>query len=276
MKPAVILIGPQLGENIGTVARAMLNFGLGDLRLVNPRKGWDVSRALKASAGADVVVENRKTFTSTADALLDLGYVVATTARSRDMVKPVVTPAKTAERIHFHAAENVKSGLMFGPERTGLDNDDISLCDAICTVPLNPDFSSLNLAQAVLLMSYVWFGLQDATPEESLLMPETRPANRGELAGMFMHLENALDEAGFLSPPEKKPAMARNIRNMLMRTKMTEQDVRTFRGMINALLRWPRGARDGEMKARVLAISRGDPDPERENQGGEKNRGKRP
>ena len=261
MKPAVILIGPQLGENIGTVARAMLNFGLEDLRLVNPRKGWDVERAIKASAGADKVVENRKTFTTTTEAIADLGYIVATTARSRDMVKTVLTPDKTAQMIYSHAEESVQSGLMFGPERTGLDNDDITLCDAICTVPLNPEFSSLNLAQAVLLMSYVWSGYKNDTPEEVLVMPETRPANRGELSGMFMHLENALDEAGFLSPSEKKPAMARNIRNMLMRTKMTEQDVRTFRGMINALLRWPRGARDSEMKARVLAISRGDPDP---------------
>ncbi len=136
MKPAVILIGPQLGENIGTVARAMLNFGLEDLRLVNPRHGWDVDRAIKASAGADKVVENRKTFTTTAEAIADLGYIVATTARSRDMVKTVLTPEKTAEKIYSHAAEGVKSGLMFGPERTGLDNDDISLCDAICTVPL--------------------------------------------------------------------------------------------------------------------------------------------
>ena len=261
MKPAVILVGPQLGENIGTVARAMLNFGLEDLRLVNPRHGWDVDRAIKASAGADKVVENRKTFTTTAEAIADLGYIVATTARSRDMVKTVLTPEKTAEKIYSHASEGVKSGLMFGPERTGLGNDEISLCDAICTVPLNPDFSSLNLAQAVLLMSYVWSNYKDDTAAEVLLMTDTRPANRGELSGMFTHLENALDEAGFLAPPEKKPAMARNIRNMLMRTKMTEQDVRTFRGMINSLLRWPRGAKDSEMKARVLAISRGDPDP---------------
>ncbi|MEC8476876.1 MAG: RNA methyltransferase, partial [Pseudomonadota bacterium] len=206
MKPAVILIGPQLGENIGTVARAMLNFGLEDLRLVNPRHGWDVDRAIKASAGADKVVENRKTFMTTAEAIADLGYIVATTARSRDMVKTVLTPEKTAKKIYTHAAEGVKSGLMFGPERTGLDNDDISLCDEICTVTLNPDFSSLNLAQAVLLMCYVWSNYKDDTEAEVLLMTDTRPANRGELLGMFAHLENALDEAGFLAPPEKKPA----------------------------------------------------------------------
>ena len=135
MKPAVILIGPQLGENIGTVARAMLNFGLEDLRLVNPRKGWDVERAIKASAGADKVVKNRKTFTTTAEAITDLGYIVATTARSRDMVKTVLTPDKTAQMIYSHAAESVQSGLMFGPERTMISP--FVMLYALCRLILN-------------------------------------------------------------------------------------------------------------------------------------------
>jgi tRNA/rRNA methyltransferase len=179
------------------------------------------------------------------------------------MVKTVLTPEKMAEDLHRTAQSGAATGLMFGPERTGLDNDDITLCDAICMVPLNPDFSSLNLAQAVLLTAYVWHSHTDTTPAKVDKTPDTRRANREELTGMFMHFENALDEAGFLSPPEKKPAMARNIRNMLMRADLTEQDVRTFRGIINALLRWPRGARDSEMKARVLAISKGQADPGR-------------
>jgi tRNA/rRNA methyltransferase len=154
-----------------------------------------------------------------------------------------------------------KSGVLFGPERTGLDNEDISLADAICRVPLNPDFSSLNLAQAVLLIGYEWFQAGDATPPAQLPVPNTRPATRAEVHAMFAHFEAALDAAGFLAPPEKKPAMARNLRNMFHRASLTEQDVRTFRGVINALLRWPRGANDRRIKPRVAAISKGATDP---------------
>ena len=261
--PAIILFGSQLGENIGTVARAMLNFGLTDLRLVNPRDGWQYERALKASAGASALIENHKLYDNLAEATQDLGFLVATTARSRDMVKPVLTPQKVAAEMRSRQAEtpNLQSGILFGPERTGLDNEDISLSDAICRVPLNPEFSSLNLAQAVLLLGYEWFQADDTTPEVQQDTPDTRPATRGEVNGMFTHLETALDAAGFLAPPEKAPAMARNIRNMLHRASLTEQDVRTFRGMINALLRWPRGAQDAELKPRVAAISRGETDP---------------
>lgn len=261
--PAIILVGSQLGENIGTVARAMLNFGLTDLRLVNPRDGWHYDRALKASAGASALIENHRLFDSLAAASEDLGFLVATTARTRDMVKPVLTPQKVAHETRARQADisGPQSGIVFGPERTGLDNEDISLCDAICRVPLNPDFSSLNLAQAVLLLGYEWYQADDETADVQNDMPDTRPATRGELNGMFTHLENALDAAGFLAPPEKAPAMARNIRNMLHRAGLTEQDVRTLRGMINALLRWPRGAQDKLLKPRVAAISRGEPDP---------------
>ena len=261
--PAIILVGSQLGENIGTVARAMLNFGLTDLRLVNPRDGWQYERALKASAGASALIENHRLYESVAAATEDLGFLVATTARSRDMVKPVLTPQKVAAEMRQRQKGNpeLQSGILFGPERTGLDNDDISLSDAICRVPLNPAFSSLNLAQAVLLLGYEWYQAADETPEIRHEMPDTRPATRGEVNGMFTHLETALDAAGFLAPPEKAPAMARNIRNMFHRAGLTEQDVRTFRGMINALLRWPRGAQDVELKPRVAAISRGEADP---------------
>lgn len=258
LKPAVILVRPQLGDNIGTVARAMLNFGLTDLRLVNPRKGWDLERAIKAASGADIVIENRQEFTSTPEAIADLNYIIATTARPRDMVKTMLTPEKVAVEIIAQAALGEKTGLLYGPERTGLHNDDIALSDAICRVPVNPEFSSLNLAQAVLLTAYIWYQMTDETPEVIEHFPNTRRASRAELMGMFGHLENALDHAGFLSPPEKKPAMVRNIRNMFVRTDMTEQDIRTFRGMINALLRWPRDGRDSELRQRVLSISRGD------------------
>ena len=263
LAPAIILVGAQLGENIGTVARAMLNFGLTDLRLVSPRPGWQTERAIKASAGAEALIENHHLFDTVAEATADLGYVVATTARQRDMVKPVVTPAAMASAMRARQSEHYpQSGILFGCERTGLDNDDISLADAICSVPLNPDFSSLNLAQAVLLMAYEWFQTADATPSEQLELHDARPAKRGEINAMFEHLESALDAAGFLAPPEKKPAMARNIRNIFNRSALTEQDVQTLRGIVNALLRWPRGAQDKALKPRVAAISRGLPDPE--------------
>ena len=263
LSPAIILVGAQLGENIGTVARAMLNFGLTDLRLVSPRPGWQMERAIKASAGAEALIENHRLFDTVGEATADLGYVAATTARQRDMVKPVVTPAAMAGAMRARQSENhPQSGILFGCERTGLDNDDISLADAICSVPLNPDFSSLNLAQAVLLMGYEWFQTADATPREQFELHDARPATRGEINAMFAHLESALDAAGFLAPPDKKPAMARNIRNIFNRSTLTEQDVQTLRGIVNALLRWPRGARDKALKPRVAAISRGLPDPE--------------
>jgi len=263
LAPAIILVGAQLGENIGTVARAMLNFGLTDLRLITPRPGWQMERAVKASAGAEALIENHRLFDTVEAATADLGYVVATTARQRDMVKPVVTPAAMATAMRARQSEShPQSGILFGCERTGLDNDDISLADAICSVPLNPAFSSLNLAQAVLVMGYEWFQSADVTPDERLELHDARPATRGEINAMFAHMEAALDAAGFLAPPEKKPAMARNIRNIFNRAALTEQDVQTLRGIINALLRWPRDARDKALKPRVAAISRGLADPE--------------
>ena len=261
--PAIILVGAQLGENIGTVARAMLNFGLTDLRLVSPRPGWQMERAVKASAGAETLIENHRLFDTVAEASADLGFVVATTARLRDMVKPVLTPAEMAAQMRARQNEtHPQSGILFGCERTGLDNDDISLADAICRVPLNPEFSSLNLAQAVLLMGYEWYQTDDVTPPSQLDMHDARPATRCEVNAMFEHLEAALDAAGFLAPPEKKPAMARNIRNIFNRAALTEQDVQSLRGIINALLRWPRGAQDKLLKPRVAALSRGLADPE--------------
>ena len=260
--PVVILVGAQLGENIGTVARAMLNFGLTDLRLVNPREGWQLERARKAASGAEVLIDHHRLYDSVAAATEDLGFLVATTARIRDMVKPVLTPARVASEIRAREQGGaIKSGILFGPERTGLDNEDISLSDAICRVPLNPEFSSLNLAQAVLLMGYEWYQAADDTPDVKELMPDTRPATRGEMNAFFAHFEAALDASGFLAPPEKKPAMARNLRNLFHRASMTEQDVRTFRGIINSLLRWPRGARDSQLKPRVGAIAPGETDP---------------
>jgi len=240
--PAVILVEPQLGENIGTAARAMLNFGLTDLRLVNPRDGWPNARAKAASSGADPVLENARLTKSTREAVADLDYVIATTARARDMVKPVLTPDTAAAKLREVIGSGRRAGILFGPERTGLTNDDIALADATLMVPVNPAFASLNLAQAVLLTGWEWFKAADGTEGEKLDYLNGRPANKEELIGFFEHLEGALDAAGFLKPPEKKPTMILNLRNMWQRAQLSEQEVRTLRGVVAALTRRvPRG-----------------------------------
>ncbi|MBO6679915.1 RNA methyltransferase [Parvibaculum sp.] len=240
--PAVILVAPQLGENIGTAARAMLNFGLTDLRLVRPRDGWPNERARAAASGADVVIDGARLFDTTAEAVAGLDYVVATTARARDMVKPILTPEAAAARMREAFAGGGHAGLLFGPERTGLENDDLAFADALMMVPVNPAFASLNLAQCVLLMSYEWHKAGDATEAVRIDYQQTRPANKEELLGFFEHLEGELDRFGFLKPPEKKPSMIRNLRNMFQRAALTEQEVRTLRGVVAALTRrTPRG-----------------------------------
>ncbi|ABS64190.1 RNA methyltransferase, TrmH family, group 1 [Parvibaculum lavamentivorans DS-1] len=240
--PAVILVAPQLGENIGTAARAMLNFGLTDLRLVRPRDGWPNERARAAASGADEVIDGARLFATTAEAIADLDYVIATTARSRDMVKPILTPETAATQMRVAFGAGGRAGLLFGPERTGLENDDIVLADALMMVPVNPAFASLNLAQCVLLMSYEWHKAGDATEAARIEYPQTRPATKEELVGFFHHLEGELDRFGFLKPPEKRPSMIRNLRNMFQRAVLTEQEVRTLRGVVAALTRrYPKG-----------------------------------
>lgn len=246
--PAIILVEPQLGENIGTAARAMGNFGLSDLRIVNPRDGWPSEKASKAASGADWVIDGARLYDSTADAVRDLTLVYATTARIRDMVKPVESPEEAAVKMRQRVARGERTGVLFGRERTGLHNDDVALADAILMAPVNPAFASLNLAQAVLLIGYEWFKLGTVTygddalgggalSEPGLRMPGTRPATKDELIGFFEHLERELDESGFMRPPEKRPAMVRNIRNMFHRLEPTEQDVRTLRGIVASLVR---------------------------------------
>ena len=236
--PAVILVAPQLGQNIGMVARAMLNCGMTDLRLVAPRDGWPNADANKASSGALVVLDNARVFATTAEALTDLNTVYATTARSRDMAKPVVTPRRAAAEIREADAKGVRCGLMFGPEAKGLHNDDVVLADSILQVPLNPGFSSLNLAQAVLLAAYEWYQAGDETPpaQPAPILKNRGPATKEDLFGLFEHLERELDESGFLRNIEKRPTMVRNLRNMFQRADLTDQEVRTLRGVIVSLV----------------------------------------
>lgn len=233
--PAVILVRPQLGENIGMVARAMLNCGLSELRLVRPRDGWPSPKAEAAASGALDLLKSVELFPSTKAAIADLHRVYATTARPRGMIKPIVTPAQAAEELRAELAAGRKAGLLFGPERSGLVNDDIALADAVLSVPLNPAFASLNLAQAVLLIGHAWFLADDATPPRYLETNGGVPATKAQLVNFFERLEAALDETGFLFPPEKRPVMVRNLRSMFLRMAPTESEVNTLHGIVVAL-----------------------------------------
>jgi tRNA/rRNA methyltransferase len=233
--PAVVLVEPQLGENIGTAARAMLNCGLTDLRLVNPRDGWPNAKALAASSGADVVIEGARLYDSTAAAIADLNRVYATTARHRGMIKRVATPRRAASEMRKAIGRGEAVGILFGRERTGLLNEDIALADAVLAVPLNPGFASLNLAQAVLLVGYEWFQAADRTPASELVTNDTRPATKAELLNFFAHLEERLDDCGFLRNVEKRPSIVRNIRNLFQRAALTRQEIRTLHGIVAEL-----------------------------------------
>lgn len=237
----IVLVQPQLGENIGMVCRAMLNCGLTRLRLVAPRDGWPSEQARKSASGADAVIDATEVFETTEDAIRDLDTVLATTARPRDMTKPVYTPETAAATLRGRAQAGRGVGVLFGREAHGLDNEDVALADAVITVPLNPVFTSLNLAQAVLLVAYEWFKAGDATPGLALKMPtDTRPANKDEMLRLLGHLEEELDARGFFRVDEKKPSMVRNIRNLLWRAEMTEKETRMMHGMISALAKFPR------------------------------------
>lgn len=233
--PTIILSHPQLGENIGAAARAMANFGLSDLRLVNPRDGWPNEKAHRMAAGASGVIDNVRVFTSLREAASDLHLVFATTARDRGTTKEVITPAEAAKRLRRACTRGEKTAVLFGNERAGLENDEISLADAVITIP-TAEFASLNLGQAVLLTAYEWFRAGDTTaPAKIEHGPIHRKPTREEMVQLFEHLERELTERGFLYPPDKRGVMIRAIRATLHRAKLTYQEVQTLRGMIVAL-----------------------------------------
>lgn len=239
--PVIILVEPQLGENIGMTARAMANFGLHHMRLVNPRADWLTQKTIAAAAGAGFVIESAQLFSSVKDAIADLHFLYATTARERGQGKPVHSPDDAARLICSHLDEDHKVGILFGRERTGLENDDIALADAICTFPVDPEFASLNLSQAVLLMSYAWRIAHD----QGAKLPFSHktkwpPATREQVIDFFAYLDEKLDERGFYRPASKKPRMSMNLHNIFMRISMDEQDLRTLRGMIVRLVEGPR------------------------------------
>lgn len=235
--PAVILVRPQMGENIGAAARAMFNFGLTDLRLVSPRDSWPDQRAIDMSSGALDKMPPVQVFETLPEALADLRMVYATTARPRDMVKPVFTPKAAIADSYARFGDGDGAGLVFGPERTGLENEELSLCHAIVTVPNNPDFPSINLAQAVLLMAYEWFQHSDDTPDKMLVSGDSGPADHADLLAFLERLENALEDGGFFKSDDLRPTMVRNIRAMFTRAELTHQEVQTLHGMVSALIR---------------------------------------
>lgn len=233
MTPAVILVEPQLAENVGMVARAMANFGLSELRLVSPRDGWPKKGARAAASGAVHVLEGAKLFGSAREAVADLRFVLAATARERGQMKRVFAPDEALRAVRERVAAGEGAGILFGRERTGLENDEVSLADAIVTFPVDPAFASVNLAQAVLLVSYEW-ARAAAAPLPFGGEPRTPPAPRDMLVSFFDDVEAKLDAAGFY-PPDKRPLMARNMRDIFHRLALTEQDVRTLRGAFRAL-----------------------------------------
>jgi tRNA/rRNA methyltransferase len=231
--PAVILVEPQLGENIGMVARAMLNFSLSDLRLVRPRDRWPNPKAVNVASGADVVLDGARLFDTTEQAVADLHHIAAATARLRDMTKTVMTPNAAAAAMVGAGAG--RWGILFGPENAGLDNDDLALAEVAVHVEANPAFMSLNLAQAVLVMGYEWYQAAAGAPAPKPARKYAEPARQEEIVRFYEHLESELDACGFLRIGERRPRMVRNIRNIFNRIPLTDQEVRTLRGIVTCL-----------------------------------------
>jgi tRNA/rRNA methyltransferase len=234
--PCVILNEPQLAENIGAVARVMANFGLEDLRLVRPRDGWPQGRAWASASGADWPLNAARVFETLAEAIADLHLVLATTARPREAMLPVITPREAAGRLAEAQARSLAAGLLFGGERAGLETADIALCHAIVTIPVDPRFHSLNLAQAVAITAYEWRLTQaDGPPPRFAAAPA--PAEQAAVQGFYDQLEGELEAAGFFHPPEKRASMVRNLRVAFGRASLSDQEVRTLRGVVTALSR---------------------------------------
>ncbi len=234
--PVIILVAPQMGENIGMVARAMANFGLGELRLVAPRDGWPNEKATAAASRATHVVEAAAMFDDLRSAIADLSFVFATTARERDGFKPVRGPVEAARMLRMRSDGGVRTGILFGREKFGLDNEEISLADEIVTFPVDPDYASLNIAQAVLLMAYEWrkLGMERET-DTPFSGPEMIAAPKEELHGLFAHLEAALEARGYFRPPSKKPKMADKLRAVLTRPGFSPGEIKVLRGVLASL-----------------------------------------
>ena len=233
--PVVILVRPQLAENVGSVARAMANGGLFHLRLVSPRDGWPQERAWRAASGADRILDQATVHPDVNHAVSDLHHVFATCPRPRHAVKPVLTARGGAAEMREITGRTLRVGILFGPERAGLDSDDMARADALIRYPLNPGFSSLNLAQAVMIMAYEWWLAADDTPPRTLMTNETRVASKDGLENFMGHLVRELDACGFLRNLPKRPGMVRNLWHFFERGEVTEQELRTLHGVVTEL-----------------------------------------
>ncbi|MBN2907276.1 MAG: RNA methyltransferase [Rhodobacteraceae bacterium] len=244
-QPAFVLVRPQMGENIGAAARAMWNFGLDRMRLVDPRDGWPNPRAVALASGAGRLLDDAGIFTTTPQAVADCDYVFATTARGRGLTKPIVTPERAMEQARAMIGQGRRVAVLFGPERAGLENDDIARANAIISVPVNPQFASLNLGQCVLLTAYEWRRQGADIIPERMEMAGADPATVLEVEKLAEHYETRLDEAGFFYPQTKAPGMKRTLRNLWSRMPMTRGDVQILHGILRQLTR----ARTGDDRA---------------------------
>lgn len=233
--PAIILVNPQMAENVGMSARAMMNCGLYEMRIVAPRENHLSEKAIAASSGADKILHNAKIYDSTQDAIADLSLVYATTARRRNMIKVVETAEAAACEMSEKANSNVSYGILFGPERTGLHNDDVALADKIIEIPLNPEHCSLNLSQAVLLVGYEWYKKQISVPSAQLIMNTTKLADKEKIKHFFDFLDDKLSGCKAFQNEEKRPSMLINLHNIFQRGEITESELNTLYGIINYL-----------------------------------------
>ncbi|MBI1417994.1 MAG: TrmJ/YjtD family RNA methyltransferase [Limimaricola sp.] len=237
-QPAFVLIRPQMGENIGAAARGMWNFGLDRMRVVNPRDGWPNSKAVAMASGAGRLLDEAQLYDTTADAIADCSYVYATTARPRGLTKPVLAPDAAMAEAATRVARGEKVAVLFGPERTGMENEDIARANAIITVPVNPDFPSLNLAQCVLLTGYEWRRATETVMPGRVEMAGAVWAEQIEIEKLAEHYETQLDEAGFFFPDHKAESMKLNLRNLWSRMPMTRADVQTLHGVLRQMVHW--------------------------------------
>jgi TrmH family RNA methyltransferase len=233
--PVVVLVRPQLADNIGACARAMANGGLFHMRLVAPRDGWPQEKAWRMASGADRILEAATVHETVDDAVADLHHVFATCPRPRHIVKQVLTARGAASELRQICSRGLRTGLLFGPERAGLDNDDMAAADALVRYPLNPAFMSLNLAQAVMVMAYEWWSAEDDTPSRTLMTNESQVATKGALDNFLAHLVDQLDACGFLRNLPKRPGMVRNLQHLFQRGEVTDQELRTLHGVVTEL-----------------------------------------
>jgi tRNA/rRNA methyltransferase len=255
--PVVILVEPQLGENIGSAARAMANFGLSGLRLVKPRQEWPNPQARKMASGADRILDEAVLYDSVEAAIADCTLVLATTARAHDQAKPVIDAAEAAKTMAAPVAAGETVGILFGRERSGLENDEVALADAILTLPVNPAFASLNLAQAVIIVAYEWFKHATAGALPFVMPDKSPPVSKQQLHAFFAMLERELEKVEFFRPPDKRATMQINLRNIFTRMHPTQQDIRTLHGVVMSLVEGRKGpARGGLLNGDEAALLR--------------------